>query len=105
MSITGTTQRPQRGASAVPSQTPIEKLIAEACDPVVAELLRSMPPIELLKILPFKSAGTSGETVESATGLSRDSVQRHYSHWIVRMSPRRCGVRRIHAIMMGAAKA
>ena len=37
------------------------------------------------------------------TGLSRDSLQRHYAHLIRRLSPRRVGMKLRDAISIGAA--
>jgi hypothetical protein len=104
MSITSTGQRPQQRGATGTVQDLITKLIGEVRDPVIAELLKSMPPLELLKVLPFKGKGVSGRSVEEVSGLSRDSVERHYPDWIIDLSPRRRGMRTIHALLVGAVK-
>jgi hypothetical protein len=59
----------------------------------VADLIKSMPAIELLRVAPMAEA-------ERLSGLSEDSLQRHHSDKIKKLSPRRRGMRVIDALMI-----
>jgi hypothetical protein len=41
------------------------------------------------------------DEVAEFTGLSEDGIRRHYSHLILRLSPRRVGIRLRHALTIG----
>jgi hypothetical protein len=51
-------------------------------------------PVEWLKIL-------APEEVETESTLHWDTVKRHYPHLIIKLSSRRVGMRRGHALMLG----
>jgi hypothetical protein len=53
-------------------------------------------PLDRRRVLPL------GEVTE-LTGLSRDSIYRHYGHLIRRLSPRRVGMRLGDALKIGEA--
>jgi len=59
----------------------------------VAELIASMPALELLRVVRMEEA-------EKLSGLSEDSLERHHSDKIKRLSPRRRGMRVYDALMI-----
>jgi hypothetical protein len=62
-------------------------------DEIVATLIKSIPPIELLRYAPMPEA-------ERLSSLSQDGLERHFPHWIKELSPRRKGMRVIHALLV-----
>jgi hypothetical protein len=64
-------------------------------DPVT-DLIKSLPPLELLRVAPMPES-------ERLSGLSEDSLNRHHADKIVQLSPRRRGMRVIHALMIKGA--
>jgi hypothetical protein len=61
--------------------------------PIEPDDLRTWP-IEWLQVVPMPEA-------ERLSSLSEDSLERTYGHLIMRLSPRRRGMRRGHALMLG----
>jgi hypothetical protein len=62
-------------------------------DEIVAALIKSIPPVDLLRYVPMSEA-------ERLSSLSVDGLERHFPHWIKELSPRRKGMRVIHALMV-----
>jgi hypothetical protein len=56
-----------------------------------------LPLIERLRIIPLAEA-------VRLSGISADGLKRHYAEKIIKLSPRRCGVRLGDALMLGEAK-
>jgi hypothetical protein len=50
--------------------------------------------LDLERILPLKEAS-------NVSGLSQDSLKRHHGDKIIRLGPRRLGMRVRHALMLG----
>jgi hypothetical protein len=50
--------------------------------------------LDLERILPMKEAS-------KVSGLSQDSLKRHHADKIIRLGPRRLGMRARHALMLG----
>jgi hypothetical protein len=71
----------------------IAELIESIDDPVVAALISSMDPLELLRVAPMPEA-------EHLSSLSSDSIQRNHPDKILELGPRRRAVRVIHALML-----
>jgi hypothetical protein len=67
-------------------------------DDVVARLLKILPPLDLLRIAPMPEA-------ERLSSMSEDSLRRNHSDKIVKLSPRRTGMRVAHALMLGLTDA
>jgi hypothetical protein len=67
--------------------------MGDASDDILARLLKTVPPLELLRIVQMPEA-------EHLSGLSEDSIERHHSEKVVRLSPRRKGMRVIDALML-----
>jgi hypothetical protein len=63
-------------------------------DQAIARLLTLMPPLELLRIVELEEAGR-------LSGLSTDTLVRSHPDKIVKLSPRRNGMRVAHALMLG----
>jgi hypothetical protein len=68
--------------------------MANAAMPDVDELLETLSPIELLRVVSMPEA-------ERLSGLSEDSLRRHHRDKIIELSPRRNGMRVIHALTLG----
>jgi hypothetical protein len=62
-------------------------------DAVVAKLLETMTPLELLRIAPMPEA-------EHLSSASADTLEREHSDKIVNVSRRRKGMRVVHALMI-----
>jgi hypothetical protein len=62
-------------------------------DQVVDRLLTSLPALELLRVCELDEAAR-------LSGLSRDSLVREHSDKVIRLSPRRLGMRVAHALML-----
>jgi hypothetical protein len=54
--------------------------------------------LDLERILPMKEAS-------KVSGLSQDSLKRHHADKIIRLGPRRLGMRARHALMLGEGNA
>jgi hypothetical protein len=67
--------------------------MATPADQVVDRLLKTLPPLELLRIAEIPEAAR-------LAGLSRDSLVREHADKVVRLSPRRLGMRVAHALML-----
>jgi hypothetical protein len=65
----------------------------DASDNIFTRLLKSVPPLELLRIAQMPEA-------EHLSGLSEDSIERHHPEKVVKLSPRRKGMRVIDALML-----
>ena len=65
---------------------------------VVDRLLSKLPALELLRSCELTEA-------ERLSGLSRDSLVREHPDKIIRLSPRRLGMRIVHALMINEAAA
>src|SRR5690242_15488860 len=73
----------QTEASRIVPEDMISALIEEmGVDDIVAALIKSTDPIELLRYIPLTEA-------ERLSSLSQDGLERHFSHWILDLSPRR----------------
>ena len=59
-------------------------------------LIRSIPPLELLRIAPM-------DECERLSGLSQDTLAREHSDKIKRLSKRRNGMRVLDALMLSEA--
>jgi hypothetical protein len=59
--------------------------------------------LQLKSIIPLD--GEKTPTVESVTSLNRDTVGRHYSHLVVKLSPRRIGMSLGNALDIAAGRA
>jgi hypothetical protein len=66
-------------------------------DDTVAELLRHLTPLELLRIAPMAE-------VERLSSMSDDSWTRNHPDKVLDLGPRRKGVRVIHALMIPWAR-
>jgi hypothetical protein len=62
-------------------------------DAVVAKLLKTMTPLELLRIVPMPEA-------EHLSSASADTLEREHPDKIIHISRRRKGMRAIHALMI-----
>jgi hypothetical protein len=71
----------------------VKLAIGAAEDDIVATLLRTIPPLELLRYAEMPE-------VEHLSGLSEDTVRRHHSDKVRKLSPRRAGMRVIHALLL-----
>ena len=67
--------------------------MSTASDDPIPRLLALLPPLELLRIAPMDEA-------EQLSGLSQDTLRRDHSDKILKLSPRRCGMRVAHALML-----
>jgi hypothetical protein len=67
--------------------------IAELLKEPVASLVKTVPPLELLRIAPMSEA-------EHLSGASADTLKREHPDKIIRLSKRREGMRVIHALML-----
>jgi hypothetical protein len=67
--------------------------MATPADQVVDRLLKMLPPLELLRIAEMPEAAR-------LAGLSGDTLEREHPDKIVRLSPRRKGMRVAHALML-----
>ena len=63
----------------------------------VAEKNEDLSPLELERIAPMPEAS-------HLSGLSEDSLRRHYPHKIIDLSPRRQGMRVRDALMLATEK-
>jgi hypothetical protein len=70
--------------------------MAAAADQVVDRLLRLLPPLELLRVAEMPEAAR-------LAGLSADTLQREHPDKILRLSPRRKGMRVCDALQLGGA--
>ena len=59
----------------------------------VASLVKTMPPLELLRIAPMSEA-------EHLSGASADTLKRAHPDKIIKLSKRREGMRVVHALML-----
>jgi hypothetical protein len=64
---------------------------------LIAHIIRSLPPLELLRVAPMPE-------VERLSGMSEDTWERRYPDKVVKLSPRRKGVRVVHALMLSRDK-
>lgn len=62
-------------------------------DPIIIKLLDALPPVELLRVVPMDEA-------ERLSSLSIDTLEREHSDKIVKISPRRKGMRVAHALLL-----
>jgi hypothetical protein len=67
--------------------------IAELLKEPVAALLKTMPPLELLRIVSMAEA-------EHLSSTSIDTLKREHSDKIIKLSKRREGMRVVHALML-----
>jgi hypothetical protein len=67
--------------------------MSAAADDPVNTLLKTIPALELLRFAPMPEA-------ERLSGLSEDTLRRHHSDKIRKLSPRRDGMRVIDALML-----
>jgi hypothetical protein len=67
--------------------------MATHADQVVDRLLKTLPSLELLRICELPEAAR-------LSGLSRDSLVREHGDKVIRLSPRRLGMRVAHALML-----
>jgi hypothetical protein len=67
--------------------------VAMPTDQIVNHLLTLLPPLELLRICELSEA-------ERLSGLSRDSLVREHRDKVIRLAPRRLGMRVAHALML-----
>jgi hypothetical protein len=67
--------------------------MGDITDPVVAELLKNLSPLELLRVAKMPEA-------ERLSGTSADTLKRKYPQWIVQISERRLGMRVGHALLI-----
>ena len=67
--------------------------MGDITDPVVAELLRNLSPLELLRVAKMPEA-------ERLSGTSADTLKRKYPQWVVQISERRLGMRVGHALLI-----
>ena len=63
-------------------------------DPHVAQLMLTMPPLELLRIADMSEA-------QHLSSLSQETLEREYRSWILKLSKRRNGMRVIYALLAG----
>jgi hypothetical protein len=76
------------------AQEPVpECKVNERADPTIAKLLAEFPPLELLRVVPMPEA-------ERLSSLSSDTLEREHGDKIVQISPRRKGMRVIHALLL-----
>jgi hypothetical protein len=64
--------------------------------PDTTSLLASIDPVKLLQIISMPEA-------ERLSGLSHDTLKRRHSSKIIRLSPRRVGMRLIDVLSLGEA--
>jgi hypothetical protein len=62
-------------------------------DELVDHLLKSLPPLELLRVAPMLEA-------EHLSGASAETLKRHYADKVIKISDRRDGMRVIHALLI-----
>jgi hypothetical protein len=62
-------------------------------DRTLAQLLTKLPALELLRIVPMAEA-------ERLSSMSADTLERNYPDKIVHTSPRRKGMRVVHALIL-----
>jgi hypothetical protein len=67
--------------------------MSSLADRIVARLVTMMPPLELLRIAPMTEA-------ERLSSLSVDQIKREHPDKIIKLSPRRNGMRVAHALML-----
>ena len=65
----------------------------EITDAVVAELLKKLSPLELLRVARLPEA-------ERLSGTSADTLKRAYPQWVLQISERRLGMRVAHALLI-----
>jgi hypothetical protein len=70
-------------------------LFASVTDPIVKQLLNSIPAAELLAFIEMPE-------VERITTLSDDTLSREHGDKIEQLSTRRRGMRRVHALLIAA---
>ena len=84
----------QTETSRVIPENMIAALIEEmGVDDIVAALIKSADPVDLLRYVSLTEAAR-------LSSLSQDGLERHFPHWIKDLSPRRRGMRVIHALMV-----
>ena len=66
---------------------------ANGNDDPLARILQLLPPLELLRVAPLAEC-------EHLSGLSKDSLKRHHSDKIKKLSKRREGMRVCDALML-----
>jgi hypothetical protein len=62
-----------------------------------ASIVASIDPVKLLQIISMAEA-------ERISGLSHDTIKRRHSDKIIKLSPRRNGMRLVDALFLGEAK-
>jgi hypothetical protein len=65
----------------------------DTTDPIVAQLVAAMPTTELLRVVERPEA-------ERLSGLSWDTIRRRYPELILKLSPRRIGMRMINVLRL-----
>ena len=70
----------------------LKALALDPADPIAA-IIRSVPPLELLRIAPMPE-------VEELSSLSEDTWTRRHADKIIKLSERRNGVRVIDALLL-----
>ena len=62
-------------------------------DDLVARLIQTIPPLELLRVVEMPEA-------EHLSSLSEDTLRREHPEKIIKLSKRRDGMRVLHALML-----
>jgi hypothetical protein len=72
-------------------------VINSTTDPIIAKLLETMSPLELLRIASLPECA-------HLSGLSQDTIERRHRDKIKHLSPRRRGMRVVDALMINAER-